>query len=686
MADISPFFTTSDGTNLAKQYRQLPPIETDPLDGFRQAIADAGLLLPDHIDADGQIHRFSTNGKTGDKAGYYCLHLDGVAAGHFGCWREGIQQNWSAKGGQQLDRDQLDRLRKSMDQARKDRERHQQQRAEVAKSIWDAAAPADPAHPYLKAKGVMAVGGIRQANIDRAIWFDDETKTGTIDKCLLMRADGVNGLQTIQAIKTDGGKLFFSGAAKAGAWSTIPGDDARVYVCEGWATGATLSAATGATVLVAFDSGNLPKVAKAARQQMPAAEIIIAGDNDHQTDENPGLKAAERAASESGASVVTPMFDGGTGTDWNDYQQANGLDAVKQALNSQQAANDDAEPAFGYTMVGDMVTHLKPIDWLIKGYLEADSLGLIYGPPKCGKSFLAIDWACSIATGTPWNGHKVQQGSVFYLAGEGHNGLSRRFASWQIAKGVSLKGAPIAVSNKAAPMVDEASAMAVMRSIEHLAKAHGEPAVIIIDTLARNFGADENSTQDMNTFVKHLDEIKSRWKAHVLVVHHTGKDKSRGARGSVALTGAIDAGYSIGRDELGIVSLEPTEMKDAELPEPLFFDLESIKLPMVDEDGNDVFGAALKCRGNNYQPPQRGKAGRGKLQTQALEILNKLYQQHEHRLEADGRDTDDARVTIQDWRAACLDADIKPQRWPEIKRSLADAGLIDIHEPYAMPT
>lgn len=349
----------------------------------------------------------------------------------------------------------------------------------------------------------------------------------------------------------------------------------------------------------------------------------------------------------------------------------------------QEAGEGDPGPAFGYTLVGDMVDHLKPIDWQVKGFLEADSMGLIYGPPKCGKSFLAIDWACSIATGTPWNGRKVKQGTVFYLAGEGHNGLARRFVSWSLAKGVSLKGAPLAVSNKAAPLTDKGAAALVLKSIDHLVKATGqEPAVIVVDTLARNFGADENSTEDMGRFIQHLDEIRANWKCTVLVVHHTGKDKTRGARGNTALTGAIDAGYMVDRDELGNVNLEPTEMKDAELPSPLAFSLEGIKLPLVDEDGNDVFGAYLSELGNDYQPPKRGKTGRGKNQTMALSKLAELTREHQERLEGAGRDPEDARVTVTDWRAACIDGGLKPQRWAELRRTLEDAGLVEVNAPY----
>ena len=167
----------------------------------------------------------------------------------------------------------------------------------------------------------------------------------------------------------------------------------------------------------------------------------------------------------------------------------------------------------------------------------------------------------------------------------------------------------------------------------------------------------------------------------------SGKDKSRGARGSVALTGAIDAGYSVDRDELGNITLEPTEMKDAELPEPRSFKLEGVKLPLVDEDGNDVWGARLEPLGSDYQPPKRGSAGRGKNQTLALSKLAELKREHQDRLTQAGRDPDEARVTITDWREACRkDCDINAKRWPEVRGGLEKAGLVEVIEPYAYYT
>ena len=81
------------------QARAPPPSLHDAIAQFRSAIAGVGLTPPDTIEADGEVHRFASNGKRGDDAGWYVLHGDGLPAGTFGCWRLGISENWNASAG-----------------------------------------------------------------------------------------------------------------------------------------------------------------------------------------------------------------------------------------------------------------------------------------------------------------------------------------------------------------------------------------------------------------------------------------------------------------------------------------------------------------------------------------------------------------------------------------------------------
>ncbi|USE34108.1 AAA family ATPase [Endozoicomonas sp. SCSIO W0465] len=199
-----------------------------------------------------------------------------------------------------------------------------------------------------------------------------------------------------------------------------------------------------------------------------------------------------------------------------------------------------AKPEFAFSHVKELVKGVKPINWLIKGFLEMDSLSLMFGEPACGKSFAAIDLACCVATGNEWHGKPVKrQGPVFYIAGEGFNGLSRRLMAWQVAHGYNLRNAPIYVSQCSAALTDLANARLVSNSIAEIVEETGGviPSMIVIDTLARNFGpADENATREMNTFINNIDQLlRSKYECCVLIVHHTGVGAKDRARGNSAL-------------------------------------------------------------------------------------------------------------------------------------------------------
>jgi len=235
-----------------------------------------------------------------------------------------------------------------------------------------------------------------------------------------------------------------------------------------------------------------------------------------------------------------------------------------------------------FVSVGDLVDNLQPIQWLIEDYIETDSLSLIYGAPGGGKSFVTVGMACCIATGTPWHGHSVKQGAVFYIAGEGHNGLARRFAAWSKHAGVSLKGAPLFKSRRAVSIFNEASAKELHDEIIVMIEQTGvTPSLVVVDTVARNFGdGDENSTSDMGKFVEHLDTwVRHPFGCNVNLVHHSGHNMDR-ARGSSALKAALDAEYQVA-NEAGVVALTATKMKDAEMPPDMTFKFKVVELGEV---------------------------------------------------------------------------------------------------------
>jgi len=352
-------------------------------------------------------------------------------------------------------------------------------------------------------------------------------------------------------------------------------------------------------------------------------------------------------------------------------------------FNAPAEADTETEHGFRFRPIGTMLQNIQPPAWLIKDIIPRDCLAVLWGVPGHGKSFIAMDLAASIATGIDWHGHRTKPGAVFYIAGEGLNGLTKRFKAWEIARQVDLSSAPLSVSSAPAAMDQPEHVLIVKQAIADMAEQlQQRPVLIVVDTLARNFSGDENSTKDMNMFVRCMDGLRHEWKASILIVHHTGKDTSRGARGSSALKAAIDTEYSATMDELKVIIMECHKMKDDQKPPPLVFKLQGVKLPLVDEDLNDIWSCTPQRMEDDYQPPQKGSLGRGKNQTKARQILAELYREHEQRLMDDGRDIDTAVVTIDDWWQRCEQSGIKRTRFNEVKKSLEEQGDIEIINPY----
>lgn len=337
-------------------------------------------------------------------------------------------------------------------------------------------------------------------------------------------------------------------------------------------------------------------------------------------------------------------------------------------------------PPFRFVAACDLP--VNPIAWLIDGYIEADALAVLYGPPGKGKSFLALDMSCCIATGLPFHGHDVKPGAVFYIAGEGHNGLARRLRAWAQHNDAEMP-ALLFVSEAPTDLASASNAAKVAEAVHQLADTTGEsPVLIVIDTMARNFGGDENSATDVGQFIRNADALRRRWKATVVIVHHSGKNGERGARGSSALKGAADAEYEVSRsDEDKLIRLTPRKMKDAEEPPPLAFEL--VGVPVRDDAGCLVGGAALKLA--EHTAPAPAARPQGKNQQKALEVLHQMREEIAARLAKQGRDDCTINVLFDDWKARCEDAGMERNRVKEACEGLQKRGLVERDGPHIRP-
>lgn len=331
---------------------------------------------------------------------------------------------------------------------------------------------------------------------------------------------------------------------------------------------------------------------------------------------------------------------------------------------------DAASTGLSFKLVKLSDVQIKSANWVAYGLMEKDSLNLLFSDPGGCKTFLAIDLSNSVATGKDFHGRIVQQGPVVYIAGEGHNGVKRRFTAWGIRHGYDLDQAPIFLSLMPAGLCDSDQVVFVIEAIQAVADQVGDPVLIVLDTVARNFGpGDENSTKDMSGFISNIDKIRGKFRSCILLVHHTGHgDKSRG-RGSMALKGALDTEYRLEKAEVDVVRMINTKMKDHQAPDPMAFKLNTVELPFTDDQGQQVTSAVLEA--TEYLPPaNQEKTGKGRWQTDSVNILKKMHQEQQNQLSANGSDPDQAEVKLDEWRLACKSEGMSRETWRRIKDNL----------------
>lgn len=231
----------------------------------------------------------------------------------------------------------------------------------------------------------------------------------------------------------------------------------------------------------------------------------------------------------------------------------------------------------------------KPVlksNYLVKGWLTTGDLSVVYAPSNVGKSFFCLDIAYCVAANLPWHGNKVRGGAVLYLATEGGNQFHNRVFALQNEYGA--ENVPLAIRPSPVDLLHpEADLPALGALCKEIEATHGKLAMIVVDTLSRAIaGGNENGPEDMTAFIRNVDALRDFTGAHVLVVHHTGKDTAQGARGHSSLRAAVSTEIEIENDD-GIRTATATKQRDLEPKSPIIFQLK------VHEIGNDDDGDAV---------------------------------------------------------------------------------------------
>lgn len=226
---------------------------------------------------------------------------------------------------------------------------------------------------------------------------------------------------------------------------------------------------------------------------------------------------------------------------------------------------------------------------LIHGLLDQGAMSMLYAPPNAGKTFVAIDWHYHIAAGKPWAGMKVEKGLAVHLAAEGGGGIRKRYRAYDVTYGFT-DGLPLVLISVSADLrsnkVDCNRLIATIRAAE---AEFGMPcALLTIDTMSRVMaGGDENSSVDGGALVKNVDEIRAAIQAHIMLIHHTGKDASRGGRGWSGFKGAVDTEIEIRDGKICV-----TKQRDMDICDDIPFTLRGVDIG-VDANGNAVTSAVV---------------------------------------------------------------------------------------------
>lgn len=221
--------------------------------------------------------------------------------------------------------------------------------------------------------------------------------------------------------------------------------------------------------------------------------------------------------------------------------------------------------------------------WIMKGIIPRAELVVLFGESGSGKSFLALDMLAAIARGINWRGHRTNQGRVVYIAAEGGGGFRNRLEAYQSHHNCNLDDVDFGIIHAAPNFLQKTDAIDVSKSI----LVGGKADVVVIDTFAQvTPGANENAAEDIGKALAHCKGIHRATGACVILVHHAGKDASKGARGWSGLKAAADAEIEVIRTAGGRM-VRVSKQKDGDDNGEWGFELKQVPIGM-DEDGDVI--------------------------------------------------------------------------------------------------
>lgn len=336
----------------------------------------------------------------------------------------------------------------------------------------------------------------------------------------------------------------------------------------------------------------------------------------------------------------------------------------------------------------DKIELAEGASYLVKGLIPREGLIVVWGAPKCGKTFWTFDLAMHVALGWEYRGRRVTQGPVVYVACEGERGLAARAKAFRLAK--------MAGTETATPFYLLTTRLDLAAEVDMLigdvrAQVPGEGcAAIVVDTLNRSIGGSESKDEDMGAYIRAADAIREAFRCAVIVIHHCGLDDKR-PRGHTSLAGAADAQIAVKRESEETVAATVEYMKDGEGGAVIRSDLRRVELGQ-DVDGDPLTSLVVDAAEGDAPPKQRRPPKVPPAAKQALALLVVCMETGAVRAPVSDHIPAGVRgVTKAVWRAYLEKGGIiNPEGNPreQLRRiivTLKDAGLIGLWDDFVWP-
>jgi hypothetical protein len=308
----------------------------------------------------------------------------------------------------------------------------------------------------------------------------------------------------------------------------------------------------------------------------------------------------------------------------------------------------------------------EPVEWLVQSIIPKKAFVALYAPPASYKSFISLDLAEAIATGREWMGYKIpKKGAVLYICGEGHGGMGARVKACKIQNqspdGANLYIIRAQLNLRSSPE----DFIELLNAINDLIAEIGEPIeLIILDTLMRMSGGgfNENSSEDMGAFITQAGKLQELFECALMVIHHSGKDVTKGLRGHSSLLGAVDTELEIQRQDSVINSADSSVIGNAILTvskqkdgaDSIQIGIEIVLVEIGTSDLGFEITTSLAIRHNpdiasSTSKGSKNNQGSGNNQRLEMDSLMKVIKSKGTYSEVDGSSR--YGVSLDDWRA-----------------------------------